>query len=165
MSQIDELLGNAEAYASRFDKGDLPPAPARKVAVVTCMDARIDPYGLLGLREGDAHVIRNAGAVVTDDVIRSLSISQRKLGTDEVVLIQHTGCGLLAFTDEEYAAELESKAGGRPQWSAHAFSDLEQSVRDGVERIRSSPFVPSTGTVRGLVYEVETGRVREVHTP
>ena len=165
MSQIDELLGNAEAYASRFDKGGLSSAPARKVAVVTCMDARLNPYGLLGLKEGDAHVIRNAGGVVNDDTIRSLSISQRKLGTEEIVLIQHTGCGLLTFTDEEYAAELEAETGERPQWLAHTVPDLERSVRDGVERIRSSPFVPSTGTVRGLVYEVETGRLREVHTP
>jgi len=143
----------------------LPAAPARKLAVVTCMDARIDPFELLGLRLGDAHVIRNAGGVVTEDAIRSLSISQRKLGTEEVVLIQHTGCGLLTFTDEEYAAELEADTGERPGWQAHAFADLERSVRDGVERIRSSPFVPSTATVRGLVYEMETGRLREAHTP
>ncbi len=165
MSQIDELLGNAEAHAEGFDDGLLSSVPARKVAVVTCMDARIDPSRLLGLREGDAHVIRNAGGVVTEDTIRSLSISQRKLGTEEIALIQHTGCGLLSFTDEEFAAELEIETGGRPRWSAHTFADLEQSVRDGVERIRSSPFVPRTGTVRGLVYQVETGRLREVHTP
>jgi len=143
----------------------LPAAPARKLAVVTCMDARIDPFELLGLSLGDAHVIRNAGGVVTDDTIRSLSISQRKLGTEEIVLIQHTGCGLLTFTDEEYTAELEADTGERPQWRAHTFADLERSVRDGVGRVRSSPFVPNTATVRGLVYEVETGRLREVHTP
>ncbi len=143
----------------------LPAAPARKLTVVTCMDARIDPRELLGLDLGDAHVIRNAGGIVTDDAIRSLSISQRKLGTEEVVLIQHTDCGLLTFTDEEYAAELEADTGERPHWHAHAFTDLERSVRDGVERIRSSPFVPSAATVRGLVYEVETGRLREAHTP
>jgi carbonic anhydrase len=143
----------------------LPAAPARKLAVITCMDARIDPFELLDLRLGDAHVIRNAGGVITDDTIRSLSISQRKLGTKEIVLIQHTGCGLLAFTDEEYAAELEADTGERPQWHAHAFADLERSVREGVERVKSSPFVPNTATVRGLVYEVETGRLREVHTP
>ncbi len=165
MSQIDELLGNAEAYADDFVEGGLPSAPARKVAVVTCMDARIDPYRLLGLRAGDAHVIRNAGGVVTEDTIRSLSISQWKLGTEEIALIQHTGCGLLTFTDEEFAAGLEEKTGERPRWSAHTFPDLEQSVRDGIERIRLSPFVPHTDTVRGLVYEVETGRLREVHTP
>ncbi|HEX7293408.1 MAG TPA: carbonic anhydrase [Solirubrobacterales bacterium] len=143
----------------------LPAAPARKLAVITCMDARIDPFELLDLRLGDAHVIRNAGGIITDDTIRSLSISQRKLGTEEVVLIQHTGCGLLTFTDEEYAAEIEADAGERPHWQAHTFTDLERSVRDGVERVRSSPFVPNTATVRGLVYEVETGRLREVHTP
>ena len=165
MSQIDELLGNAEAYASRFENGDLPVAPARKLAVVTCMDSRIDLFRLLGLRVGDAHVIRNAGGIVTDDTIRSLSISQRKLGTEEIVLIQHTDCGLLAFTDEEYAAELEADTGKRPHWHAQAFTDLERSVRDSVERVRSSPFVPSTATVKGFVYEVETGRLREVHTP
>ncbi len=165
MSQIDELLGNAEAHVKGFGGGGLPSAPARKVAVVTCMDARIDPNRLLGLREGDAHVIRNAGGVVTDDTIRSLSISQRKLGTEEIALIQHTGCGLLTFTDEEFAAELKIETGERPRWSANTFPDLEQSVRDGVERIRSSQFVPHTGTVRGLIYEVETGRLREVHTP
>ena len=165
MSQIDELLGNAEAYAKSFDKGDLPSTPARKVAVVTCMDARINPYGLLGLREGDAHVIRNAGGVVTDDTIRSLSISQSKLGTEEIVLIQHTGCGLLTFTDEEYAAELEAKTRERPRWKAHAFQDLDRSVREGVERIESSPFLLGTSAVKGLVYDVKTGRLREVETP
>lgn len=143
----------------------LPAAPARKLTVITCMDARIEPFELLGLNLGDAHVIRNAGGVVTDDTIRSLSISQRKLGTEEVVLIQHTGCGLLTFTDEEYAAELESDVGERPRWRALAFDDLERSVREGVERVRSSPFLPNTGTVKGLVYELETGRLREVHTP
>ena len=143
----------------------LPAAPARKLAVLTCMDARVDPVELLDLRLGDAHVIRNAGGVVTDDAIRSLSISQHKLGTEEVVLIQHTGCGLLTFTDEEYAAELEADTGERPHWHARTFADLECSVREGVERVRSSPFVPNTATVRGLVYEVETGRLREVHTP
>lgn len=165
MSQIDELLGNAEAYAGDFGEGGLPSTPARKVAVVTCMDARIAPSRLLGLRAGDAHVIRNAGGVVTEDTIRSLSISQWKLGTEEIALIQHTDCGLLTFTDEEFAAGLEAKTGERPHWHAHAFPDLEQSVRAGIERIRLSPFVPNTGTVRGLVYEVETGRLREVHTP
>jgi carbonic anhydrase len=143
----------------------LPAAPAKRLAVVTCMDARIDPYGLLGLSEGDAHVIRNAGGVVTEDVLRSLSISQRKLGTEEVVLIQHTGCGLLTFTDEEFAAELEEETGERPGWAAHTFADLERSLHDGVARIRSSPFVPRSGTVKAFVYELETGNLREVSTP
>ncbi len=162
MSQIDDLLGNAEAYAKDFDGGGLPGAPARKVAVVTCMDARIDPYGLLGLSKGDAHVIRNAGGVVTDDVIRSLSISQRLLGTDEVALIQHTSCGLLTFTDEEFADGLEADIGERPAWSAGAFADLEQSVRDGLARVEASPFVPRSDGLRGFVYDLETGELREL---
>ena len=162
MSQIDELLENARAYPGAFDGGDLPSAPARKVAVVTCMDARIDPYALLGLSKGDAHVIRNAGGVVNDDVIRSLAISQRMLGTSEVALIQHTSCGLLTFTDEEFADGLESDTGERPEWSAGAFSDLEQSVRDGLFRIEASPFVPRSDGLRGFVYDVETGELREL---
>jgi carbonic anhydrase len=126
------------------------------------MDARLDPARLLGLEEGDAHVIRNAGGVVTDDALRSLAISQNLLGTEEVVLIKHTDCGMLTFTDEEFADRLESETGSRPEWRAHAFSDLVEAVRDGIERIRTSPFVPRTGSVRGFVYEVETGRLREV---
>jgi carbonic anhydrase len=139
-----------------------PASPRRKLAVLTCMDARIDPARLLGLVEGDAHVIRNAGGVVTDDALRSLSISQHLLGTWEVMLILHTDCGLLTFTDEEFAQRLERETGSRPEWRAHAFADLEQGVRDGVERIRACPFVPRRDKVRGFVYEVETGRLREV---
>jgi carbonic anhydrase len=140
----------------------MPPAPRRKLAVLACMDARIDPARLLGLEEGDAHVIRNAGGVVTDDALRSLAISQHLLGTEEVVLIKHTDCGMLALSDDEFADRLERETGSRPEWRAHGFADLEQAVRDGVERIRSSPFVPRSERVRGLVYEVETGRLREV---
>ncbi len=162
MSQIDELLENASAYAESFDGGGLPSAPARKVAVVTCMDARIDPYRLLGLSKGDAHVIRNAGGIVTDDVIRSLSISQRLLGTSEIALIQHTGCGLLTFTDEEFAEGLESDTGERPAWSAGAFADLDRAVREGVARLEASPFLPCTDAVRGFVYDVGTGGLREL---
>jgi carbonic anhydrase len=162
MSVTDELLKNNEAYAAGFDKGDLPLPPAKKVAVLACMDARLNPYGALGLEEGDAHVIRNAGGVVTDDEIRSLAISQRLLGTEEIVLIHHTDCGMLTFTDEEFAQRLEQETGSRPEWRAHAFPDLEQDVRDGIERIKQSPFVPRTDRVRGFVYEVETGRLREV---
>jgi carbonic anhydrase len=140
-----------------------PPAqPRRKLAVVACMDARLDPTRALGLEQGDAHVIRNAGGIVTDDVLRSLAISQHLLGTEEVVLIQHTDCGLLKVTDEELAERLEAQTGRRPEWRAHAFSDLEASVRDGIERVRANPFVPRTDSVRGFVYEVETGRLREV---
>ncbi|HEV3376406.1 MAG TPA: carbonic anhydrase [Thermoleophilaceae bacterium] len=140
-----------------------PPAqPRRKLAVVACMDARLDPSRALGLEQGDAHVIRNAGGIVTEDVLRSLAISQHLLGTEEVVLIQHTDCGLLKVTDEEVAERLEAQMGRRPEWRAHAFSDLEASVRDGIERVRTNPFVPRTDSVRGFVYEVETGRLREV---
>jgi carbonic anhydrase len=162
MSRFDELLINAEAYAEGLEVGERPSAPARKIAVVTCMDARIDPARLLGLDEGDAHVIRNAGGLVTDDALRSLSISQRKLGTEEIAVIQHTGCGLLTFTDEEFATELAAEVGERPEWNAGTFPDLDQSVRDGVARIRSSPFVPRTDCVRGFVLEIETGALREV---
>ena len=162
MSEIDELLKNANEYAEDFDKAGLAPAPARKVAVVACMDARLDPARVLGLEEGDAHVIRNAGGVATDDAIRSLAISQRLLGTEEIVLIHHTDCGMLTFTDDEFAAKLEDETGERPEWHAHAFDDLEQNVKDSIERIRRSPFVPRTDNVRGFIYEVETGRLREV---
>jgi carbonic anhydrase len=145
-----------------FDRGDLPRAPARKLAVLACMDARLDPARLLGLEEGDAHVIRNAGGVVSDDALRSLAISQNLLGTEEIVLIHHTDCGMLRFTDDELAAKLEAETGHRPPWRAHAFPDLEQNVRDSIERIRDDPFVPHTDRVRGFVYELETGRLREV---
>jgi carbonic anhydrase len=140
----------------------MPPRPRRKLAVIACMDARLDPARMLDLEEGDAHVIRNAGGVITDDALRSLAISQNLLGTEEVVLIKHTDCGMLTLSDDEFADRLERETGSRPEWRAHAFSDLEQAVRDGVERIRSSPFVPRADRVRGFVYEVETGRLREV---
>ncbi len=162
MSQTDELLANAKSYAKGFDKGDLPLSPGKKVAVLACMDARLNPYGLLGLREGDAHVIRNAGGVVSGDAIRSLAISQNLLGTEEIVLIHHTGCGMLTFTDDEFAEKLETETGERPEWTAQAFSELEQDVREGIERIKASPFIPRTDGVRGFVYEVETGALREV---
>ncbi|HEV2075159.1 MAG TPA: carbonic anhydrase [Thermoleophilaceae bacterium] len=162
MSTTDELLQNAERYAQDFDRGDLSVPPAKGVAVVACMDARLNPYGLLGLAEGDAHVIRNAGGVITDDAIRSLAISQHLLGTSEIILIHHTDCGMLTFTDEELAERLEREAGQRPSWSAHSFDDLEGDVRESIRRIQDSPFVPKTDGVRGFVYEVESGRLREV---
>jgi carbonic anhydrase len=126
------------------------------------MDARLDPARVLGLEEGDAHVIRNAGGVVSDDALRSLAISQNLLGTEEIVLIHHTDCGMLTFTDDEFAGKLEQETGERPAWPVHTFRDLEQNVRESIERIKSSPFVPNTDKVRGFVYEVETGRLREV---
>jgi carbonic anhydrase len=162
MGITDDLIRNAESYADGFGRGDLPAAPAKRVAVLACMDARLAPMKLLGLAEGDAHVIRNAGGVVTDDAIRSLAISQHKLGTEEIVLLHHTDCGLLTLTDDGFAQELEEAAGERPPWPVHAFDDVEASVRESMRRIRESPFVPRTDSVRGFVYEVETGRLREV---
>jgi carbonic anhydrase len=162
MTETDALLRNNEAYAASYDKGDLPGPPARKVAVLACMDARLDPARVLGLEEGDAHVIRNAGGVVTDDALRSLAISQHLLETEEIVLIHHTRCGMLTFTDEEFAQKLEGETGSRPEWRAGAFSHLEQNLRDSIATIKGSPFVPRTDRVRGFVYEVETGRLREV---
>jgi carbonic anhydrase len=162
MSVTDELLKNNEAYAASFDKGDLPLPPAKAVAVVACMDARIDVHSILGLERGDAHVIRNAGGVVTDDEIRSLAISQRLLGTNEIILVHHTDCGMLTFKDEEFRGQLQEDTGIKPAWSAEAFSDLEEDVRQSIARIKASPFIPSKGSVRGFVYEVETGKLREV---
>jgi carbonic anhydrase len=162
VSTTEELLKNSERYAAAFDKGHLRSPPDRKVAVLTCMDARLDPARILGLEEGDAHVIRNAGGVVSDDAIRSLAISQHLLGTEEVVVIQHTDCGMLTLSDEEFAARLESETGRRPDWSAHTFDDLEAHLRDSIERIRHDPFLLRTDSVRGFIYEVETGRLREL---
>jgi carbonic anhydrase len=162
MSTTDELLQNAGRYADSFDKGDLPLPPAKGVAVVACMDARVNPYGILGLSEGDAHVIRNAGGVITDDEIRSLAISQHLLGTTEIILIHHTDCGMLTFTDEDFKQRLEEASGERPSWDANAFPDLEGDVRESIRRITESPFIPNKDSVRGFVYEVETGRLREV---
>ena len=162
MSSTDEFVANAERYAASFDKGDLPLPPAKHSAVVACMDARLNPYGVLGLSEGDSHVIRNAGGVVTDDVIRSLAISQRLLGTTEIVLIHHTGCGMLTFHDDEVKAQIEADTGIRPPFALEAFADLESDVRQSIARIKASPFVPNKDSIRGFVYEVETGRLREV---
>jgi carbonic anhydrase len=162
MSSTDDVLANNEGYAASFDNADLPLPPARKMAVVACMDARVNVYGALGLKEGDAHVIRNAGGVVSDDVIRSLAISQRLLGTEEIVLIHHTDCGMLTFTDDDFKAAIEKDTGIRPGWAAEAFPDLDADVRQSIARIKASPFVPNKDSVRGFVYEVESGRLREV---
>ena len=162
MTVTDELLRNAEAYAASFDKGDLPLPPSRKVAVIASMDARLNVYGLLGLHEGDAHVIRNAGGVVTDDEIRSLSISQRLLGTEEIILIHHTDCGMLTFTDDDFRNAVQVETGIKPEWAAEAFSDLDEDVRQSIARIKASPFIPKTDAVRGFVYDVHTGELREV---
>jgi carbonic anhydrase len=161
VSVTDELLENAQSYAASFDKGDLPLPPGRKVAVVACMDARLNPYGLLGLSEGDAHVIRNAGGVITDDEIRSLAISQRLLGTEEIVLIHHTDCGMLTFTDDDFKRSVQDDTGIKPEWAAEAFGDLDEDVRQSIARIQASPFIPRKN-VRGFVYQVEDGQLREV---
>jgi carbonic anhydrase len=162
MTVTDELVKNAEAYAERFNKGDLPLPPGRKVAVVACMDARLNPYGLLGLTEGDAHVIRNAGGVITDDEIRSLAISQRLLGTEEIVLIHHTDCGMLTFTDDEFKRSVQDDVGIKPEWAPEAFTDLDEDVRQSIARIKASPFIPHKESVRGFVYDVHTGALAEV---
>lgn len=162
MSTTDELLKNAQAYAASFDKGELPLPPARKVAVVAFMDARLNPYGLLGLHEGDAHVIRNAGGVITEDEIRSLAISQRLLGTEEIILIHHTDCGMLTFTDDAFKQSIQDETGIKPPWSAEAFTDLDEDVRQSLARINANPFVPRKDSVRGFVYDVTNGTLREV---
>jgi carbonic anhydrase len=158
----EQLLVKNQAYAGGFEHGRLPAAPALRVAIVTCMDARLDPARALGLHEGDAHVIRNAGGVLTDDVIRSLSVSQHHLGTEEIVFLHHTDCGMQTFTDEEFAEARARETGQRPPWSARTFTDVEADVRDCIAQVRASPFLPRRDRVRGFVYEVETGRVREV---
>jgi carbonic anhydrase len=162
MSTIDELVQNADSYSESFKSGDLPLPPAKHVAIVACMDARLNPYALLGLREGDAHVIRNAGGVITDDEIRSLAISQRLLGTREIMLIHHTDCGMLTFSDDEFRRQVQQETGIKPEWPAEAFDDLDEDVRQSIARIKASPFIPNTDQVRGFVYEVETGRLRAV---
>jgi carbonic anhydrase len=163
MSVTEELLQNNAAYAASFEKGALPLPPARGVAVVACMDARLDVHKILALEEGDAHVIRNAGGVITDDEIRSLTISQRLLGTREVILIHHTDCGMLTFSDDELKAQIHEDVGLKPHFSMESFSDLEEDVRQSVARIQASPFIPHKESVRGFIYEVETGRLREVN--
>ena len=162
MSATDDLLKNNEEYASAFDKADLPLPPAKGVAVVACMDARVNPYAILGLNEGDAHVIRNAGGVVTDDEIRSLAISQRLLGTKKIILIHHTDCGMLTFTDDAFRRQVQDDTGIKPEWAAEAFEDLEEDVRQSIARITHSPFIPNKESVRGFVYDVKTGRLTEV---
>jgi carbonic anhydrase len=162
VSATDGLLDNAKAYAKGFDKGDLPIPPATKVVVIACMDARLDPQALLGLEEGDAHVIRNAGGVVTDDAIRSLAISQRLLGTEEVVLIHHTDCGMLTFSDDDFRRQVQDDTGVKPPWAAEAFPEVEEDVRQSIARIKTSPFVPRKNGVRGFVYDVHDASLREV---
>ncbi|MGD9989841.1 beta-class carbonic anhydrase [Pseudonocardia sp.] len=161
MSVTDDLLANNATYAETFS-GPLPLPPAKGVAVVACMDARLDVYRLLGLDEGEAHVIRNAGGVVTDDEIRSLAISQRLLGTREIILIHHTDCGMLTFTDDDFKRSIQEETGIKPPWAAEAFGDLEEDVRQSVARITASPFVAHKDSVRGFVFDVSTGKLNEV---
>lgn len=161
MSVTDELLRSNEAYARSFTKGNLPLPPSKQVSVVACMDARLDVHKILGLQEGDAHVIRNAGGVVTDDAIRSLVISQRLLGTREVILVHHTDCGMVTFTDDQVKRQIEEEVGIRPPFALEAFPDLERDVLQSIARIKASPFIPHKD-VRGFIYDVRTGRLREV---
>ncbi|CAB4936211.1 unannotated protein [freshwater metagenome] len=162
MGAIDDLLPSAASYHRTFDRSTLQRPPARRLAVVTCMDSRINLFTMLGLREGDAHIIRNAGGVITDDEIRSLAISQRIMGTREVLLIHHTDCGMQAFNDEDFRRELEAETGIPVPWDTEAFSDLDLDVRESARRIIESPFIPHSDGVRGFVYDVVTGELREV---
>ena len=162
MSQTEQLLRNNEAYAKTFKKGSLPLPPSRKVAVLACMDARLDVHKILGLEEGEAHVIRNAGGAATDDAIRSLVISQRLLGTQEIILIHHTDCGMLTFTDDEVKKKIQSETGIRPQFALEAFPNLDEDVRQSIGRIKASPFVPRKDRIRGFVYDIKTARLREI---
>jgi carbonic anhydrase len=162
MSKTDEYLDNNRRYAESFG-GRLPLPPAAGVAVVACMDARLNVYGILGLNEGEAHVIRNAGGVITDDEIRSLAISQRLLGTREIILIHHTDCGMLTFTDDGFKAGIEAETGIKPPWAAESFPDLDADVRQSINRIKASPFVPHKDAVRGFVFDVGTGLLTEVN--
>ena len=162
MSATDEYLRNNAVYAERFNGPLLPLLPSKGTAVVACMDARLNIYAILGLGEGESHVIRNAGGVVTDDEIRSLAISQRLLGTTEIILIHHTDCGMLSFTDDQFKRDIQRDTGIKPSWSAEAFPDLEEDVRQSIARIKASPFVPHKESVRGFVFDVATGRLDEV---
>jgi carbonic anhydrase len=161
MSKTDEFLENNRRYAQSFG-GKLPLPPAAGLAVVACMDARLNVYGILGLAEGEAHVIRNAGGVITDDEIRSLAISQRLLGTREIILIHHTDCGMLTFTDDGFKSDIEAETGIKPPWAAEAFPDLDADVRQSINRIKASPFVPHKDSIRGFVFDVATGLLTEV---
>ncbi|MEN3300276.1 carbonic anhydrase [Pseudonocardia sp.] len=161
MSVTDELLANNARYTETF-AGPLPLPPSKHVAVVACMDARLNVYGILGLAEGEAHVIRNAGGVVTDDEIRSLAISQRLLGTEEIILIHHTDCGMLTFTDDEFKKSIQDETGIKPGWAAESFPDLDADVRQSIARIKANPFVPKTDSIRGFVFDVATGKLDEV---
>lgn len=161
-STTDALVANNAAYAATFDAAHLPMVPRLKIAVLACMDPRLDLFGILGLHPGDAHVLRNAGGVVTDAEIRALALSQRRLGTREIVLIQHTNCAALGLDEEEFRNEIWRDVGLRPTWSATSFRDLEGGLRASIDRIRTSPFIPHKDGVRGFIYDVDTGLLREI---
>ena len=161
MTITDKYLENNKAYVASF-QGPLPLPPANKIAVLACMDARLNVYGALGLSEGESHVIRNAGGVVTDDEIRSLAISQRLLGTEEIILIHHTDCGMLTFSDDEFKSSIEDEIGIKPEWAAESFTDLETDVRQSIARIKQSPFIPKKDYIRGFIFDVATGELNEV---
>lgn len=163
MTAIDDMLANNARYAEEFDKAGLAIPPAKKAAVVACMDARLVPHRILGLAEGDAHVIRNAGGVVTDDVLRSLVISQRLLGTREIILVQHTDCGMLTFRDDDVKDAIEDETGLRPAFAMEAFRDLDGSIRQSMGRIHACPFIPHKDQIRGFVYDCATGGLREIN--
>lgn len=162
MTASERLIANATAYAAAFDSGDLPLPPALGVTVVSCMDSRMNPFAILGLGEGDAHIIRNAGGVITQDVLRSLSISQRLLGTTEIILLHHTDCGMQKFSDDEFKQALQDETGIRPEWAVHTFSDVHADVRQCMRRIEVDPFIPHRDKLRGFVYDVHTGCLEEV---
>lgn len=161
MTVTEEYLANNAEYAKTFT-GPLPLPPSKHVAVVACMDARLDVYRVLGLKDGEAHVIRNAGGVVTDDEIRSLAISQRLLGTKEIILIHHTDCGMLTFTDDEFKRQIQDETGIKPEWAAESFNDIAEDVRQSLRRIETSPFVTKHESLRGFIFDVATGRLDEV---
>ncbi len=160
-SPIPDMLDAANRFPEKYEPYDSA-SPVRHVAVVACMDARLDLFEMFGLRTGDSHLIRNAGGIVTDDVIRSLAISQRKLGTRSVVLVHHTNCGMQTFTDDELRNELLAETGYKPAWSPESFVDLDEDVRQSLRRVLASPFLPHKDDVRGFVFEVDSGALREV---
>jgi len=162
MGAIDELFENNQAFAGSQPEAELDVRPRRRLAIVTCMDSRLDVFQALGLKDGEAHILRNAGGVITDDVIRSLAVSQRRLGTREVMLIHHTDCGLLKLTDDGFRAELQEASGVAPPFAIESFSDLDADVRQSILRVRRSPFLPHRDAVRGFVYDVATHRLREI---
>jgi carbonic anhydrase len=165
MSVIDELLANNEDFAASLAENHLAVTPSRHLAIVTCMDSRLDVFAALGLGDGEAHVLRNAGGVITDDVIRSLAISQRLLGTREVMLIHHSDCGMEKISDDGFRAELQEQAGVTPAFAIESFADVDADVRQSILRVRRSSFLPQRDAVRGFVYDVDTHRLREVLAP